>query len=193
MNVLIILLSLLIAVPVHAMQMIGFGGGPTCSSQSAAVTQSTGGGLHCVWQSYPVDENTRGQSFTVPDNVTLYSIVVTGSGATAGASCNINMRVSLYPDLRTSYLAAAVPLTCGDDTPVDYEFIFQSKPSLFSGTTYYWGIVTDAVVNDNAFCFDRSTSDVYANGSEWVATAVVWYLDGYLPTRDAVFTIKKCD
>jgi len=196
--ILIAAILLVLASPAQAIMLVGFGDGgaaPSCDTQSVVISETTEGGDHCIWLSGAPDwENTRGQAFIVDNNITAYSIIVKGYVA-SGGTCNITMRIGTSSNL-TSYISQADPVACIDNggTADEYEFLFPaSRPSLSTGVTYYFGMTTDAVTVDNSFCVRRTTSDTYAGGSEWKASATTWNMDSELTTRDMYFKVKKCD
>ncbi len=201
----VLLLSLMICSPATASWWVMMGGavgsGGSCATQpTAEASIETGNGFTFYGTSL-----LAGQSFTVPSNSTeVYSIIVNvrGEETESPDSYTLELRVDNDVDLRTvAEGAASEPMAIAEytyefDTTGEIEFIFDTRPTLESSTTYYFLIEGAAIAYaDRIWLEGRESGDAdYANGVLGTDATGNWDWEAAGGTEyDLYFKVIKCD
>jgi hypothetical protein len=191
-RLLIAVLLLALSVPSYSGMIVRGSGGAAPPSKVAVVEYShdNGDNVYDVWLSGATAwKNTRGQSFTVPSTISLYSIEIVGA-VDEGVTGTITMRIGTSSTL-TSYIAEVSMEAQANSTELlIHEFVFPTQPTLNSGTTYYFGITCSNNTVEGAFyVYVDTTSPTYANGSARKSSTATWVMGTNLTTADLTFTI----
>ena len=192
MRRLLIIFLLLLAGPSYAMQMIGFGAGATCDTQSYDVQYAT----YNTSSVFDPTNQTRGQSWQSGATGTLYSITIRRHSYTYDAS-NITIRIGTGTNLSgTCSLSntCKVQYTCAiSDSTGDKECVIPegSRPTLTSGNTYYFLMMVS--YGYSFFDISRDAAAGYANGTAYFESAEDWDVTGSTSSSDYPFKTRMCD
>ena len=190
MYALILFLMLIFASPANAIIVVGGTGEPpdpppgeSCTTQSFDVQFTTSN----TYSSVQTNEE-RGQSWKSGVTGTLYSFSMKRESITYDPS-QITYRIGTSANVSSSYL---VESTCTVPDAANYfECVIPegSRPSLTSGTTYYfiWRISSTY----GPFPLSRDSGQGYADGTAYYSATQDWI--GNASSNDLPFKTKVCD
>jgi len=178
-----LLALMLLATPAHAVQMIGFGAGGTCATQSADVSLTVSNASSVFYT------DDRGQSWKAGVSGKLYSITLM---KTADHTANVlTIRVGESTNLSSTYLTeftCNVPYSAGA-----FECIIPeaSRPTLSADNTYVFLAHRGDV--GAGWSIGRDSGGSYADGTSYYDTSDDWGETISAAASDLYFISKMCD